>query len=105
MTGAIRLEISRFDGKSNFSLWQARVKDVLIQQGLIEALICQERPGTIEEDTWRRLQMQTVSTIRLHLADDVAIHVLNETSPIILWTKLEKLYIEKTLTNMLLLWR
>ena len=105
MTGAIRLEISRFDGKNNFFLWQARVKDVLIQQGLIEALIYQERPGTIKEDTWRRLQIQTVSTIRLYLVDDIAIHVLNETSAIVLWVKLEELYMGKTLTNSLLLWR
>ena len=99
------MEISRFDGKSNFSLWQARVKDVLIQQGLVEALICQERPGTMEEETWRWLQIQTMNTIRLYLMDDVTIHVLNETSPIVLWAKLEELYMGKTLTNMLLLWR
>ena len=29
--GTIKMEINKFDGKSNFSLWQARVKDVLIQ--------------------------------------------------------------------------
>ena len=76
---------------------------MLIQQGLIEALIYQERPGTMEEDTGRWLQTQTVSTIRLYLTDDVAIHVLNETSPTVLWTKFKELYMGKTLTNMLLL--
>ena len=46
--GTIKMEINKFDGKSNFSLWQARVKDVLIQQGLIDALLCDEKPTTME---------------------------------------------------------
>ena len=45
---SIKMEMNKFDGKNNFSLWQARVKDVLIQQGLIEALLCDEKPTTME---------------------------------------------------------
>ena len=74
------MEINKFDGKSNFSLWQARVKDVLIQQGLIDALLCDEKPTTMEVRDWKRLQMQAVSTIRMYLTDEVVIHVLSETS-------------------------
>ena len=47
-TESIKMEINKFDGKSNFSLWQARVKDVLIQQELIDALLCEEKPTTME---------------------------------------------------------
>ena len=43
-TGTIKMEINKFDGKSNFSLWRTRVKDVLIQQGLIDVLLCDEKP-------------------------------------------------------------
>ena len=46
--GTIKMEINKFDGKSNFSLWQAEIKDVLIQQGLIDTLLCDEKPTTIE---------------------------------------------------------
>ena len=81
------------------------MKDVLIQQGLIEALIYQERLATMEEETWRWLQIEAVSTIRLYLTNDVAIHILNETFPTVLWVKLEELYIEKIITNTLLLWK
>ena len=49
--------------------------------------------------------MQMVSTIHLYLADEVVIYVLGETSPTILWSKLEELYIMKSLTNILFLWR
>ena len=44
----IKMKINRFDGKSNFFLWWAKVKDVLIQQGLIDAFLCDEKPTTIE---------------------------------------------------------
>ena len=46
-----------------------------------------------------------VSTIRLYLTDEVVIYVLDETFLIVLWSKLEELYIAKSLTNVLFLWR
>lgn len=52
-TGAIKIEINRFDGKGNFFLWQARVKDVLIQHGLIDALLYEKMPATIEVKDWK----------------------------------------------------
>ena len=54
-TSTIKVEINRFDGKSNFSLWYVRVKDVLIQQGLIDALLYEEKPTTMEVQNWRQL--------------------------------------------------
>ena len=99
------MEINKFDGKSNFTLWQARVKDVLIQQGLIDALLCDEKPTTMEVRDWKWLQMQAVSTIRMYLADEVVIHMLSETFLTVLWSKLEELYMMKSLTNTLFLWR
>ena len=104
-TGTIKMEINKFDGKSNFSLSQAKVKDVLIQQGLIDALLCEEKSTTMEVQDWRWLQMRAVSTIRMYLTDEVVIHVLSETSPTVLWSKLEELYMMKSLTNILFLSR
>ena len=46
--GSIKMEINRFDEKSNFFLWQAKVKDMLIQQWLIDALLYKEKPTTME---------------------------------------------------------
>ena len=44
----IKMEINRFDGKNNFFLWQARIKNVLIQHGLIDALLHDEMLATME---------------------------------------------------------
>ena len=49
--------------------------------------------------------MQVVSTICLYLADKVMIHVLDETFPMMVWSKLEELYMTKSLTNTLFFWR
>ena len=54
-TNIIKMEIYRFDGKSNFSLWQARVKDVLIQQKLVDAHLNEKKLATIKEKTWEQL--------------------------------------------------
>lgn len=53
--GIIKLEIRQFNEKSNFFLWQTRVKDVFIQQGLIDTFMYDESPATMEKKTWRRL--------------------------------------------------
>ena len=47
--------------------------------------------------------MQTVSTIRMYLTDEVMIYVLGETSSMVLWSKLEKLYMVKSLINIFFL--
>ena len=80
-----------------------RVKDVLIQQGLINALLCEKKPTIMEVQDWRRLQMQTVSSIWMYLTDEVMIHVLDEIFSIVLWSKLEELYITKSLISTLFL--
>ena len=49
--------------------------------------------------------MQSVSTIRLYLIDEVVIYVFDETFLTMLWLKLEELYMTKSLTNTLFLWR
>ena len=47
-TSTIKVEINRFDGKSNFSLWKAKMKDMLIQQELIDALLYEEKLAIME---------------------------------------------------------
>ena len=47
-TSIIKVGINKFDGKGNFFLWQVRIKNILIQHGLIDALLYDEMPATIE---------------------------------------------------------
>ena len=96
-----RFKISLFDGKINFMIWQSTIQDLLVQQGLDQALE-DERPTSINETKWTKIQRRVVSMIRLALAPEIK-HVLKKTSLKALWEKLENIYASKSLTNRLCL--
>ena len=56
-------------------------------------------------DEWNELDGRDLSGIRLCLADDVLFNIVSEKTAVGLWTKLEKLYMTKSLTNRILLKR
>jgi hypothetical protein len=92
----------KFDGTGNFGLWQRRVKDMLMQQGLVKALYRKtKKPEKMTDDEWGELDMKAVSTIRLLLADKVMYDVMEENSTAGIWLNLEKIYMFKSLTNKL----
>jgi hypothetical protein len=70
----------KFDGTGNFGLWQRRVNDLLVQQGLVKALYGKtKKPEKMTDEEWEELDMKAVSTIRLLLADEVMYDVMEET--------------------------
>uniref|UniRef100_A0A2N9I9J1 Integrase catalytic domain-containing protein n=1 Tax=Fagus sylvatica TaxID=28930 RepID=A0A2N9I9J1_FAGSY len=92
----------KFDRTGNFGLWQRRVKDLLVQQGLVKALYGKtKKPEKMTDDEWEELDMKAVSTIRLLLADEVMYDVMEENSTAGIWLNLEKRYMSKSLTNKL----
>uniref|UniRef100_A0A2N9F8B2 Integrase catalytic domain-containing protein n=1 Tax=Fagus sylvatica TaxID=28930 RepID=A0A2N9F8B2_FAGSY len=49
----------KFDGTGNFGLWQRRVKDLLVQQGLVKALYGKtKKPEKMTDDEWEELDMK-----------------------------------------------
>uniref|UniRef100_A0A2N9G8M7 CCHC-type domain-containing protein n=1 Tax=Fagus sylvatica TaxID=28930 RepID=A0A2N9G8M7_FAGSY len=92
----------KFDGTGNFGLWQRRVKDLLVQQGLVKAFYGKTKKlEKMTDDEWEELDMKAVSTIRLLLADEVMYDVMEENSTAGIWLNLEKRYMSKSLTNKL----
>ena len=76
-----KVDVVKFDGTGNFGLWQRRVKDLLVQQGLVKALYGKARkPETMTDDEWEELNMKVVSTIRLCLAVDIMYDVMDDVS-------------------------
>jgi len=92
----------KFDGTGNFELWQRRVKDLLVQQGMVKALYGMKLDDMLDID-WKELEARTVATIWLCLGDDVMYHVMDEESPVAVWLKLENQYMSKSLMNKLYL--
>ena len=76
-----KVDVVKFDGTGNFGLWQRRVKDLLVQQGLVKALYGKARkPEMMTDDEWEELNMKVVSTIRLCLADELMYDVMDDVS-------------------------
>eukprot|EP00253_Pinus_taeda_P017069 PITA_17069 len=80
--------------------------DLVVQQGVVKALMGKSKqPYNITDDEWDEMDERVVSAIRLCLADDVLFNIVPKTTAVGLWTKLEKLYMTKSLTNRILLKR
>jgi hypothetical protein len=101
-TSSAKFNVMKFDGSDNFGLWQRRVKDLLVQQGMVKMLYGSklERMANID---WKELEAKAMATILLCLGDDVMYHVMDEESPTVIWLKLESWYMSNSLTNKLYL--
>jgi len=91
-------KIPLFDGKINFMIWQSTIQELLVQQGLDQALE-DERAISINETEWTKIQRMAVSMIRLALALGIKHNMLKEKTSKALWEKLENIYASKLLTN------
>ena len=101
-TSSAKFNIMKFDGSENFKLWQRRVKDLLVQQGMVKALY-ETKPEGMTDIDWKELKAKAMATIQLFLGDDVMYHVMDEESSAAVWLKLENWYMSKSLTNKLYL--
>ena len=94
----LRIDASKYDGKTDFTMWQLTIKDVLVQQGLDDALEW-TKPKEMSDTDWAQIQKRAASTIGLALAPDVRYNVLKESTPNEIWDKLASIYASKSLTN------
>ena len=97
-----KVDVVKFDETGNFGLWQRRVKDLLVQQGLVKALYGKaKKPEMMTNVEWEELDMKAVSTIWLCLADELIHDVMDDVSTAAIWLKLERQYMSKSFTNKL----
>ena len=103
-TQSARFEIEKFNGKNNFEIWKVKMYDLLVQQGVVKALLGKSKqPYTMTDDEWSDMDERALSGIRLCLADDVLFNIVSKKTTVVLWRKLENLYMTKSLTNRILL--
>jgi hypothetical protein len=101
-----KFEVERFSSKNNFELWKLKMWDLLVQQGLQKALASKsKKPTAIKEREWEDLYSKALSTIHLCLADEVMFNIVGEDTTSDVWSKLESLYMTKSLTNIIYLKR
>lgn len=99
-----RVELEKFDGKGDFGLWKKKMEALLVQQKVAKALLDPSKlPTTLSELEKEEIHDIAYSTIILHLSDNVLRRVSKILKVKELWSKLEELYMPKTLTNIIFL--
>ena len=99
---ATKFEGEKFDGKVNFLLWKMRVMSLLLKEGTHRTLQgISKKPSDMDEDDWQDMDYKARATIVLCLSDEVLYNVMNEESTAGLWSRLESLYMMKSLSNKL----
>ena len=98
-----RFEAEKFTGKNDFGLWRLKMKALLIQHGLADALT-PDKDGA-EEPSAKQVEIaeKAHNAIILSLDDKVLREVSKETTAAGIWNKLEELYMVKSLANRLYL--
>ncbi|GJS47454.1 retrotransposon protein, putative, ty1-copia subclass [Tanacetum coccineum] len=100
MTGA-KFDIKKFDGTGDFGLWRIKMRALLIQHGCEAAL--EVLPADMEAEAKDELNKKAHSVVILCLGNKVLREVTGETTAAGVWTKLETLYMTKSLANKLYL--
>ncbi|XXG80321.1 hypothetical protein AAC387_Pa09g1227 [Persea americana] len=102
MASGNEFTIEMFTRRNNFSLWQRRMKDVLVHRGLKKDKY-RKKPKKMFIEDWEGLEEKAINVICLTICDDVLFNVMNIGSAMKLWAKLESIYMSKLLTNNLFL--
>ncbi|MBA0660726.1 hypothetical protein Goklo_012698 [Gossypium klotzschianum] len=74
---ATRFEIKKFDGETNFNLWQVRMMTIIIQTGLKKVVIGKKHEN-LNQTECEELDEKALSTIQLCLTNTILQEVLME---------------------------
>lgn len=98
MSSTHKFELETWNGTGDFSLWRQKMRAILLQQRCVAALNGQ---WAAETSAYRRQELDDTawSSIFLHLSDNVIRKVGETSSAQSLWTKLENLYLTKSIPN------
>ena len=105
-----RVDLEKLNGDNDFYLWSLKMRAILIQQGLDSTLDDEEDSIAKKENgesssslgrDQRAINNKAHNTIILHLSDEVLREVSKEITASGLWTKLEEMFLKKSLAKRL----
>ena len=100
MATVTKFDISKFDRKMSFNIWNVQMMAVLTQNGLKKALSGKtKKPTTMTDEQWEELDEKALSIIQLCMVTHVLHEVLDKTTTVDLWLRLEALYMTKSPPN------
>ncbi|KAI5666021.1 hypothetical protein M9H77_15874 [Catharanthus roseus] len=95
-----KIDTYRFDGKSDFVMWRRKMKAVLVQNKIAPAICSPEKyPESWKGEILKEKIGDAHSCLTLHLTDNVLREIDEKDNAFEIWTKLEKLYLGKYLSN------
>ncbi|KAL5763988.1 hypothetical protein ACOSP7_016342 [Xanthoceras sorbifolium] len=97
-----KFDIEKFDCNMSFTMWQVKMRAILIHNGLHQALLGKDKlPSTMDEAKKQEMDDKALASIQLCLSNEVLREVMQEKTAKDLWDKLESLYVTKNLTTKL----
>ncbi|KAJ9567521.1 hypothetical protein OSB04_003487 [Centaurea solstitialis] len=98
----MKFDLPLLERDTRYPLWKIKMRDVLIQQSLRKCILGRAfLPGAWSEEDKELNDLKAQSLIRLHLSNDVLQDVAEEKTSYQIWTKLDKMFMEKSLPNKL----
>ncbi|KAI5658420.1 hypothetical protein M9H77_27213 [Catharanthus roseus] len=95
-----KFETDKFDGKSGFVMWRRKMKAVLVQNKIAPAICSpEEYPESWKGESPSEKLGDAHSCLTIHLIDNVLREIDEKDNAFEIWTKLEKLYLGKSLSN------
>ncbi|KAK8934286.1 hypothetical protein KSP39_PZI015019 [Platanthera zijinensis] len=96
-----RIDVVKFDGKTNFGMWRCEVLDALCALNLEEAVESEDCPEGMTEKTWLKMNRSACGLIRNCVTQDIKYGIMTETSAVKMWGFLESKYMTKSVENRL----
>ena len=84
MGDAAKFQIPLFGGRMNFSVWRSTVEDLLVQQGIHNALEI-SKPTSMDKEKRVAMKKKAASTIRLAIAPKIKYNYLKDIDPVCCW--------------------
>lgn len=98
--GSTKYEVEKFTGQNHFGMQRLKIRDLLVQQGLEEVLKGDFKlKKSMSEKDKKEMLEKAHSAIILSLGDKVIRQVSKEKTTTRVWSKLEGLYMIKSLVN------
>ncbi|KAL5834896.1 hypothetical protein ACOSQ4_014393 [Xanthoceras sorbifolium] len=90
-----KLDIEKFDRNMSFTMWQVKMRAILIHNGLHQALLGKDKlPSTMDEAKKQEMDDKALASIQLCLSNEVLREVMQKKTAKDLWDKLESFMAE-----------
>ncbi|KAG8488508.1 hypothetical protein CXB51_016430 [Gossypium anomalum] len=98
---SLKYEILLLDRNTRFALWQIKMQADLAQIDLEDALLGIDKMPSTLTDEEKRKDRKELTQLHLYLSNEILQDVMKEKTAAVLWKRLEKICMSKTLTSKL----